>query len=345
MLNKIFAVLGIAGVVVLGAEPLKIDPKPIASIETPNSILKRPPEKGVRFAGPRERYSTCTGVNWFQGSNYLFAISMHTSSVQLYRFDRNKLSFVRNYEDPKGMGLRRPENLDISPDEQWLAIPNMSNGKVQIYGLDSKKFLNPEPVYTIQGRMVHGVRFTPDGKHMAYVQIGPEAKVVFCRIGYDTKGVLRVKKTHVFENPYKGLVPKSIDFSLDGRFAVIGWCVQLKREQGAEDGMIAVFDFDNKHGIIDENPVSKVTGLSSVETLVFAPDSSSFFITDQIHDRILGFPFDQKTGSIGNCWIALQNPEAQLFFPHGLSFSDKYVAVSNYGDDKITVYTYSKTEK
>ena len=49
------------------------------------------------------------------------------------------------------------------------------------------------------------------------------------------------------------------------------------------------------------------------------------------------------TGQIGESRILLQNPEAQLSFPHGLSISPdgKYLAVTNYGDDTVKIYALS----
>lgn len=344
MLRRVFISLGLVLTLYLGGEPLTIQQKPVAAIQTPDSILKKPPKTQVRHAGSRKRYSTCTGVNWIHGSDNLYAISMHTSTIQYYRFDpvKNQLKLVHNHKNSQRLGLKRPENLAISPNEKWMAIPNMPSGKVQIYAIDKDNGLCQTPLKTIQGHLVHGVRFTPNGKYIGWVELNPGSKICFAKIFQNAKGKTVIKNTQVFKNPFKGLVPKSLDFSKDERFVVIGWCVQLKKKQGSENGLVASYRFDSKRGIMETKPVSLVKGLSSVETLVFPPKTNCFFTTDQIHDRIIGFPFNQETGAIGAPWTALQNPDAELSFPHGISFSDKHVAISNYGDDRVTVYDYSQ---
>ena len=63
-------------------------------------------------------------------------------------------------------------------------------------------------------------------------------------------------------------------------------------------------------------------------------------LSDQGHDTLIVYPFDPETGQIDPNYTLIQNPEAQLSFPHGLSISDdgNYLAVSNYGDDKFNLY-------
>ncbi len=77
-----------------------------------------------------------------------------------------------------------------------------------------------------------------------------------------------------------------------------------------------------------------------LESTVFSPDQTSIYATDQQGDKIIRFSFDSLTGELGNSEIVFENPESQLNFPHGLSFSPdgKYLAVSNLGDNKITIY-------
>lgn len=346
MLRKTIFVAGIALCSTLQAEPLKIEPKPVAIIHTPDSILKAPPGVDVRYAGDRPRYSTCSGVKWFQESNYLFAVSMHASSVQLYSFNpiKHKLKIHRNYTDSKQLGINRPENIDISPDGSLLAISTLRSSNVQIYSLDENNFMNPVPLHTIKAGFAHGARFSPDGKTLGHVELNPGSKFCFHKIERQKDGQLNVKKTQSIKNPFKGVAPKSLDFSKDGRFVVIGCCVQLKGKQGAEAGVIASFHFDQEKGCMDPKPISIVEGIPSVETLAFAPNSSSFVITDQVYDKVYGFHFNQETGEIGPKWLLLENPDAQLCIPHGIAFSDKFVAVTSCGDDKVTVYEYSMPE-
>ena len=39
-------------------------------------------------------------------------------------------------------------------------------------------------------------------------------------------------------------------------------------------------------------------------------------------------------------YVTLSNPKAQISYPHGIALSsdNKFLAVSHYGDDKVTIY-------
>ena len=157
------------------------------------------------------------------GGNLLYALSMHTGSIQLYRFDsgKNTLKLVKNYMDSAQLGLTRPENLCLSPDEKWLAVVCMPTGKVQIYAFDQEKMVKPIPAATFKADRVNGAHFAPDGKTLAWVQLDPRAKICFARIIEEADGSISIKKFQTIKNPVKGLVPKSLDFSKDGQFVVV----------------------------------------------------------------------------------------------------------------------------
>lgn len=328
--------------VVLSA-PISISQQPCTIAYTPNSVLADPPSSDyIRYAGDRPRYSTCGGVCWFKGNQYVFAVNMQTSSVQIYEFKEETRSLhpVQQFNNSHGLGLKRPESLTVSKDGKLLAIPNMGNGKVQIYETSQTTFFKPQPAATIHSALVHGAQFSPDSKYLAIAKIGKNSQICVYRIGRDSKGQVEVTQTQAMNNHFEPVRPKSVAFSDDGRFVVIGYCMQLSSQVGEAKGAVATYKFDGKTGRIDPAPISSVDGLYSAETVAFAPDNSCFFAVDQVHDRVTGHVFDKKTGKIGEMWVALKNPESQLDFPHGIAFSPdrKYVAVSNYGDDKVTIY-------
>ena len=55
--------------------------------------------------------------------------------------------------------------------------------------------------------------------------------------------------------------------------------------------------------------------------------------------------FDPETGAIGPVLHSFANPQAQLSFPHALAFSadGRYLAVSNYGNDKLLIVAMNAT--
>jgi 6-phosphogluconolactonase (cycloisomerase 2 family) len=63
-------------------------------------------------------------------------------------------------------------------------------------------------------------------------------------------------------------------------------------------------------------------------------------VTDQAQEAAMVIAFDAKVGTIGERKVKVANPSAQLSFPHGNAVSPdgRYLAVANYGDDKVTLY-------
>lgn len=321
-----------------------ISSEPWAIAYTPNSILQNPPEDSyLRFAGTRPRFSTCGGVCWFQKDRYFFAVNMQTSSVQIYAFNKESKAItpIRCYTNQDGLDLSRPESICLSKDGSLLAIPNMRSGKLQIYRTtDEITFFAPSPVCSLQVHKLHGANFSPDGQFISYTGFGERSWIYTSRL-VETKGKLQCLEVQKMPNLYEPLRPKSIDFSPDGHFAAIGYCIELSQQKNSSSvGLLATYARDVKTGIIDPNPISCVKGLTSLETVVFSPDADYILATDQVNDRITGHAFNKVTGEIMESWIALQNPKAELSFCHGiaLTFDGKWVAVTNYGDDKVAIY-------
>jgi 6-phosphogluconolactonase (cycloisomerase 2 family) len=267
---------------------------------------------------------------------------METSSLQIYSFHEvtKQITPVYDLTNKDGLNLRRPESICISKDETLIAIPNMRSGKLQIYGTKEDTFINPVPRITIKSRKLHGAGFSPDGKSISFTGFGEPAGVYtasLMRLGEQ----LHTSPIQFLLNQYEPLKPKSVAFSPDGRFAAIGYCIQLSREEGPPGrAILAIYHRDPETGWIDPSPISKVEDLFSAETVAFYPDGSCIFVVDQLENRITAHVFDKETGELGESWIALENPEAELNFCHGIAITadGKYVAITNYGDDKITVY-------
>ncbi len=144
------------------------------------------------------------------------------------------------------------------------------------------------------------------------------------------------------------LHPKGIDFSENDRFVVVCHAINNSRAPNRLSGALAVYQFDRIKGKIDPKPVC-VIGTSELlnvpEDVCFSPDGSSILVTNHGNDTVTAHAFDPMTGQIGESRILLQNPEAQLSFPHGLSISPdgKFLAVTNYGDDTVKIYTLSES--
>ncbi|MBS0628289.1 MAG: hypothetical protein JSS09_08770 [Verrucomicrobia bacterium] len=149
------------------------------------------------------------------------------------------------------------------------------------------------------------------------------------------------------QNALEPMAPKGLDFSSDGSYVAICYGNRASSCMSEASGALIVYKFDKEKGEMDPNPISQIgisDGLFVPEDLCFYPDDSCILVSNQGNDTITLHDFDYKTGEIKNSCLGLKNPEACLSFPHGLSISPdgKYLAVSNYGDNKITIYEVVK---
>jgi 6-phosphogluconolactonase (cycloisomerase 2 family) len=315
--------------------------KPCAIGYTPNSILDLPhSDDGIRYAGDRPRLSTCSGAAWSLDGKYIFAIQMHTSEIQVWEFTENEEKCELTPVTSLKRLLQRPEGGCISKNNKYFIVPNVAVG-TKIYYIDENDFLSKKAIAVLPGNSAHGAQFSPDGKYLAYTCLGPNARVNIYKIiekkGEDPQFV----HNQTYYTQFQPMRPKSIDFTKDGRYVVIGHCKQLNNFEGDAKGLISVHKFNRKEGTINPDPVSIVDeDVYSTETVAFSPDDSAIFAVDQVNDRVTGHEFNPRSGKIGKSWVALKNPKSKLSLPHGIGFSrdGRHVAVTSYGDDKLTIY-------
>ena len=57
-------------------------------------------------------------------------------------------------------------------------------------------------------------------------------------------------------------------------------------------------------------------------------------------DMAILVPFEEKSGALCEGVITIGSRGAQLSFPHGIGISEdgRYLAIANYGDDKLAIY-------
>lgn len=340
MKSRLFIVVIFLYLFIETAFSVKIEQVPYSIVYTRNSVLTESlPESAIRYAGTRPRYSTCSGVAWFNADTKLFAVNMQGSFLDFYQVTpkKNCVKLVTRFTNRDGLDLSRPENVAISKDQKLLAISNMTTGETHIYKTDKKKGIIPTPIKTIKGSQTHGVSFSPTGQYLVSSRLDSMGVCI-----YEISGQpILIASLGL---PFYPLKPKTASFSLDGRYLVVGYSSQLSEVPIESRAIVVVYEFDRSLGSINPDPVCYSEKASSIETLAFHPDYFSFFTTDQVNDRVYGHVFDPVTGQIGASWIALEKGDSYLNMPHGLSFasSGKFLAVSNYGDDKITVYRVEK---
>ena len=197
-----------------------VSKSPLITQYTPNSVLNANiGTDGIRFAGDKPRYSTCSGACWLNDSAHLITVNMHACTVQLYAFNEfeKKLSLIRNYTNDDGFKLARPESVDVANNGNFIVIPNMSSGKILFHSLSNDKLLNPEANMVISSSKVHGVKLSPDERYLVSASFVEGLNV------YD----ITQESPRLVQNlgqPYFPLKAKTIDFSPDGHFVAIGYC-------------------------------------------------------------------------------------------------------------------------
>ena len=141
------------------------------------------------------------------------------------------------------------------------------------------------------------------------------------------------------QNDLAPLKPKGVDFSPDGRFVVVCYASNVMRKSTGR-ALLHVYPFHGAGGL-GARPVSSDGGhLRLNDDIKFFPDGSHLVASDQASDSALIVGFDTSTGALGKRRMVLENPQALLSFPHGVGISadGRYLAITSYGDDKVTIY-------
>lgn len=322
--------------------PFFIQNSPICTVYTPHSILEKKAHYQPLFVGNRMRYATCTGTAWFHG-HYLAALNLYGEKIITYTFDAEKKEFtlIQEIHNAHGAQLKHPEHLAVSPDGKLLAVANALIPGIKIYTIDLQThMINPIPIFLLPAQnLVHNVRFTPDNAYLAYTSFDNRSSINIFKIIHNPPHI-DFERTYIKPEISKKLKAKSISFSSDNQYAALAYALAVVDITANRfESLLVVHKFNQAQGILEE-PLCFVKGNFSLEDIVFLNDDSAIIASDQGHDLLLIYPFDPHTGQLEKKPLMLQNPEAQISFPHGISISPdgKYLVASNYGDDTFKLY-------
>ena len=243
-------------------------------------------------------------------------------------------------------GLCYPEDVTVSRDGRLLAVTHSMSDDlgVTLHRLDDAS-LAPDPAGTnlrrgTLGSAFHGVHFSPDGRHLAFTQIGDPAYVEVVR-AESSPG----ERTCLLENLHAPMKPKSVAFSSDGRFIAVPMALNARQDGRAVTAaaMVAIHGFDADRGVVDPEPAARYDradgALAYPDTCKFLPSTSArrhrLLISDQALDAVVSFEFDAERRTLDFTGVFV----AGLSFPHGVDVSadGRFVAITNYGDDTVCV--------
>lgn len=308
-------------------EAVSISPNPISVFYTLNSILNHTSTNPL-FVGNRARWATCSDVRWSPDGSYLASIGLLDHTLWFYHFDGSVLHPILHHVIPKSQ-MNAPEKLIFSPDGNALAIVGYNS--IAFFSVSDGQHA-PQLLHALREKIgiLHDAAFSPIENYFAYVTASqPFGIYLFKKEGEKLK-----KIQSIFEN-FGQACPKAITFSEDNRFLI----VVFARNAGSKEleSYLAVYAFNEK---IEVPAIRMQHYEGSLESVALSADGKAIYCADQALDRVLSFSFDPQTGAVGKPVVVLKNPEARLSFPHGIGVSPdgKYLAVSNYGDDKITIY-------
>lgn len=312
--------------------------KLIKNIYTPKSILENKEKYSPIAIGKRLRFATCTSVCWLN-DNIIASLNLYGDKIQSYFFNKNtmELTLLQEITNKDGANLSMCEHFSISACKKYIAIcSDMPNACVNIYKIDD--LILPIPIFTITEKtLIHNVRFTLDGKYLAYVTFDKLESIKIFKIIIENN-IFRLYNIFCKDNEYESIRAKAINFTKDGKFVIICYCTAAVDSVFGINSCITSYKF-NPNGTIGEK-ISEIKDKLAIEDIIFINNDNNILVSDQSNDRILNYKFNKENGEIKEIQDTIENPDGCLSFPHGMSISDnnKYLAVSNYGDDKFNIY-------
>jgi DNA-binding beta-propeller fold protein YncE len=321
-------------------------PETVLSHVTERSILDSPDLSRYRplAVGGRARRATCSGVAWFRG-HHLAVVNLYGEHLRVYRFQPGDGAKAPRLDllHERTRGMSYPEDVAAAPNGRLLAVTHSMDKDVGVtlYAVDPVS-LAPSVAGTLlrRGEYFHGLTFSPNSRHLAFTEIGPTGYVEVIRVNSFFR-----RRTCLLENRHAPLKPKSIAFSQDERFAVIGLSMNASEKAGDDvsSGMLSIHRFDAARGVIDAEPVAESRDLgvwpAGLDICAFLPpmpgQAYGILTTNQAADMVTTFEFrpgDRRLAFVG---VFLDG----LAFPHGVDVSadGNFVAVTNYGDDTLRI--------
>jgi hypothetical protein len=246
-------------------------------------------------------------------------------------------------------GIEFPESVAVAPNGNLLAISHSwaeHNFGISLFPIDEH---SPKPIEAKRenvrfgveaGRAFHGVAFSPDSRFLAFTNLDEPGYVEVVDITARPH-----RTTCLLANDRFPLTPKSISFSRDGYFAAIAMAYPGTPDNRSIEsaGILTIHRFDAARGMLDPEPFAEYLGqgmeLSTSDFCTFLPrerdDPYRIAVVDQAADEVRAFEFAPNLKSLRR----IGTFASDLTFPHDVDISTdgKFVAISNYGNDSLTI--------
>lgn len=305
--------------------------------------------------------SMINSVDFHPNKNIFCATFTHNNQIVFYQLDGVRdLNIIQVLQTPLSE-LSCPQHALFSKDGYSLVVANWASQTFSVFCVNTSGIFESRPLAVIpyssnldsNNYRPHGMTFSPKGDFLAVAygatQLEPRAIAL-----YEVKELNSSCVNFKLMSLLKGEeidrgIPKGITFSPDGSCLITTL---------AMTNSLAIYTIDWAHdACIVSIPRQILSGtathLSRPEDIKFTADGNYCVVSNSIEDTVTFYEFDKKN----NYFVRetpsyiLENPQAQLTFPHGLAFSSdgKYLVVTQFGkigfDQNGNLSSWAKKKK
>lgn len=281
------------------------------TIQQPLNELSIPPEVTV---GNRKRYSTSTGVAWIDDNKFITA-AFNSRKIYLIQLSDNGFTTLDVYKAPYNPDLLDYKNGMLATSDYPFSD---RDGHTSIFNIVDDKIIYRKSI-NLPNTKAHGCK------------ILDENTVIITSNSDHNKGCLfiDVEKGAVIKNfTEMQHYPKDVHIDGDRMMVVCAKSLpQIGKTTVIGESILYLFNlktFEKLDEIVFHGQTDSIT-----------MEGSHVFITIQGDDTVAGFTLiDDKLSYIGRA--------GGFNFPHGIDAYNGKVAVTNYGDNTIRIFTTSE---
>lgn len=307
---------------------------------------------------PHPTPSLVNSVDFHPTKNVFCVTFTHNHSVVIYQLDEaDRVSIVQVLQNDLSK-LCCPQHALFSRDGKDLVVANWCNQTFAFYHADVNGMYQQAPISILpfpapaEDFRPHGMAFSPDGNYLA-VAYGasrqyPRAVSLYHVNLLGTAQVSLRLLDWLQGDEIEAGIPKGITFSPDGSCLLVTL---------AESNSVHVYplDLSNERVIPVPRQVLGVASslLSRPEDIKFTVDGRYFAVSNSDKDTVTFYSYDRDNNYVVSDIPShiMENPEAQLCFPHGLAFSPdgNYLVVTQFGpvlfDEQGDLSSWGKERK